>query len=277
MPELKAPPPQRNVLRRFVFKMASLLTRQPSLRVLFDQTQLRAAYHRWQAAGLEIRAVYDVGAHCGSWSQAAFSLFPQAHFHCFDPLPHAETWARSQPRAQFHQLLLGDREMEVPFFSNGSTGDSIYREATDWYRDQQPQFLQMHRLERVVAERDLPPPDLLKIDAQGAELDILRGSRSLLHEISLIQLECSLVPYNTGAPLIGTVIDQMREWGFVVAALEPIVFTAMRSSRFGYPDGAFIPQVDVLFVAQRLCQLDRFQGCLHSDLTSPSWQPSRSL
>ncbi|CAK6696895.1 hypothetical protein IFHNHDMJ_02118 [Synechococcus sp. CBW1107] len=250
------------MLREFSFRLGSLLTRQPSLRVLFDQTQLASAYRRWQNAGLTIQTVYDVGAHRGGWSQACLPLFPRARFHCFDPLPYAEAWARSQAKVQFHQLLLGDRETEVPFYSTGSTGDSIYRESTRWYRDQPPQLLPMHRLETVVKQQQLLPPDLLKIDAQGAELDILRGSASLLPAISLIQLECSLVPYNSGAPLIGAVIDQLRDWGFLVAAIEPIVFTAMRSSRFGYPDGAFIPQADVLFVAQRLCHLDRFRDCL---------------
>lgn len=250
------------LLRRLGFQLGALFSRQPSLRVLFDQTQLQAAYRRWQAAGLAIRTVYDVGAHRGSWSQAGLSLFPQARFHCFDPLPHADAWARREPRAAFHQLLLGDREAEVPFFSTGSTGDSIYREATGWYRDQPPRLLPMHRLDTVVTERRLPLPDLLKIDAQGAELDILRGAQSLLPGLSLIQLECSLVPYNSGAPLIGAVIDQLRQWGFLVAAIEPIVFTAMRSSRWGYPPGSFIPQADLLFVAQRLCQLERFRDCL---------------
>ena len=251
------------IFRDLVFKFSSLLTEQPSLRVLFDQTQLRSSYRRLQAAGLSINTVYDVGAHRGSWSEAGLDLFPRAQFHCFDPLPYAEDWASKEPRACFYQLLLGDREAQVPFFSTGSTGDSIYRETTAWYRDQQPELLSMNRLERVVAERRLPSPDLLKIDAQGAELDILRGATSLLPDISLIQLECSLVPYNRGAPLIGAVIDQLRAWGFLVAAIEPIVFTGMRSSRFGYPKGAFIPQADVLFVAQRLCRLERFQDCLN--------------
>lgn len=250
------------LIKRFGFLLGSALTRNQALRVMFDQTQLQSAYRRMQVAGVSIRTVYDVGAHLGGWSQAGLRLFPQASFHCFDPLPHAEVWACSQPRATFHQLLLGDRETQVPFFSTGSTGDSIYREATGWYRDQQPKLMPMHRLEAIVAEQRLPPPDLLKIDAQGAELDILRGCQSLLSEISLIQLECSLVQYNTGAPLIGVVIDQLRAWGFLVVAIEPIVFTAMRSSRFGYPSGAFIPQADVLFAAQRYCRLERFRDCL---------------
>nr|WP_259737419.1 hypothetical protein [Synechococcus sp. CS-1329] len=29
--------------------------------------------------------------------------------------------------------------------------------------------------------------------------------------ITLIQLECSLLPFNSGAPLIGEVIDQLRD------------------------------------------------------------------
>jgi FkbM family methyltransferase len=251
-------------IRGFSFAAGSLFTHQPSLRVMFDQTQLQSAYRRWLASGLEVRTVYDVGSHRGGWSETFMRLCPVAQFHCFDPLPYTEDFALQHANVHAHKILLGDRNAEVPFYSTGSTGDSIYRESTAWYRDEQPRICPMQRLETVVHERQLPVPDLLKIDAQGAELDILHGAQALLAGISLIQLECSFVPYNAGAPLIGGVIDQMRQWGFLVAAIEPIVFTAMRSSRFGYSEGAFIPQADLLFVAQRLCCLDRYRDCLDS-------------
>ena len=107
---------QSRIFRHLAFKFSALLTQQPSLRVLFDQTQLRSSYRRLQAAGLSINTVYDVGAHRGSWAEAGLDLFPLAQFHCFDPLPYAEDWANRQPRACFYQLLLGDKETQVPFF-----------------------------------------------------------------------------------------------------------------------------------------------------------------
>lgn len=249
-------------LKQLLMKAAAPLTARPGLRVLFDQTQLMETYRRLSRQGIPMQVIYDVGAHRGSWTEAMLGLFPAASFHLFDALPHAGPLARRHPNVSFHQVLLGNEERLVDFHSTGTTGDSIYREATTFYGDTDVERLPMHRLDRLVVEGVLPPPDLLKIDVQGAELDVLHGAGELVQQVSLIQLECSLVPYNQGAPLIGAVIDQLRAWNFLAVAIEPLVFTDLRSSAGGYPAGSFIPQVDILFAARRHCRAERFRACL---------------
>ena len=77
----------------------------------------------------------------------------------------------------------------------------------------------------------------MKIDVQGAELDVLRGASGLLDAVCEILVECSLVELYAGQPLIGDTIVFAREQGFRVSGVSP-------PSRA--PDGTPL-QCDVLF------------------------------
>lgn len=251
----------RSALRSAAFGLAGGLTGNASLRVLFDQTTIAAALRRLQSGGLAIRTVYDVGCHRGTWTEELRPLLPAARFCLFDPLDYAAPLA-ADPAISFVQTLLSDQPRQVAFHSIGGTGDSCFREATATYAGVEPVLRQAERLDAVVERQQLPPPDFLKIDTQGAELQVLSGAGALLEQCALIQLECSLVPYNQGAPLIGECIEQLRRWGFLVVAVQPLVHTGGRSSALGYPADAWIPQADVLFAARRLLDTERFAACL---------------
>ena len=54
-------------------------------------------------------------------------------------------------------------------------------------------------LDDLVAK--LGPFQLVKMDIQGSELDALKGMKTLLREIDVLQLELSVLSYNSGAPL----------------------------------------------------------------------------
>ena len=71
-------------------------------------------------------------------------------------------------------------------------------------------------LQKILAQ--LPKPDLIKIDVQGAELDILRGGKECLANAKDVILEAQHVDYNIGAPKFEEVIDFMKENGFDLVA-----------------------------------------------------------
>ena len=78
--------------------------------------------------------------------------------------------------------------------------------------------------------------NFMKIDAQGAELAILRGATRLLErECVGLQLELFLLPPYEGAPLMDEVISFLADYGFRVAKKFP-------------PHGSFDSQQDCLFL-----------------------------
>ena len=79
--------------------------------------------------------------------------------------------------------------------------------------------------------------DFIKIDVQGAELDILRGAETIIKNTDFIMLEISLMSYNEKSPLFAEVVEFMKQRNF---ALYDIV-------EFHYIQGCCI-QVDGLFL-----------------------------
>jgi hypothetical protein len=64
-------------------------------------------------------------------------------------------------------------------------------------------------------QRGFPAPDMIKMDVQGAELDILRGAGQTLKTVKNIIAEVQSVEYNQGAPLEKQVIEYIESQGFV--------------------------------------------------------------
>jgi len=76
----------------------------------------------------------------------------------------------------------------------------------------------------------------LKLDAQGGELDVLKGAPRTLDRTSTVLLEASLVEYNPGTPRIADVISFRRDCSVVLVDIWDL-------KRIG----PVLSQVDLLF------------------------------
>ncbi|MDE2199070.1 MAG: FkbM family methyltransferase [Rhodospirillales bacterium] len=68
---------------------------------------------------------------------------------------------------------------------------------------------------------DVPQPDVIKIDVQGAELDVLHGFGGLLASCLAIELETHLYPIYQGQALLGDIVAYLDRFGFSLRKLEP--------------------------------------------------------
>jgi FkbM family methyltransferase len=67
----------------------------------------------------------------------------------------------------------------------------------------------------------LQAPDILKIDVQGAELEVLEGFGASLRHVSFIELEVNLEPLYEGQPTLSEVYAFMKRNGFVLRDFKP--------------------------------------------------------
>ena len=72
------------------------------------------------------------------------------------------------------------------------------------------------QLDTLMADTDLKPPYAIKIDVEGAELDVLRGASRTLEETQAVVVETSIGKRRIGAAEFGDVVCFMREHGFSV-------------------------------------------------------------
>lgn len=168
--------------------------------------------------GVTVENVLDIGAYRGHFSYTVKAVWPNAKIQQFEADERQAKYLQDDANI----VVLGDLEREVDFYTipdsaeGVTTGSSIYKENTIYY--QRPTILkkQMKKLDSLVDISGDWSKGLVKIDTQGSELDILRGAQNFLNnqKPQYILLECSLMPYNEGAPLISQVTSQMLEWGY---------------------------------------------------------------
>lgn len=139
----------------------------------------------------ECRTLYDVGANIGVYSFMFLSAIPNRRVHMFEPdVLNARLLRRSIQRAGLRacdltEAAVSQREGILTFHSDSVSG------ATGSIRDGDS-FLEQHHhgnsvavqvrsvsLDHVSSTTSIDP-DVIKIDAEGAELSILRGAESLL-------------------------------------------------------------------------------------------------
>ena len=106
--------------------------------------------------------------------------------------------------------------------------------------------LAMTTLDRTIEEQEFPPPQLIKLDVQGYELEVLKGATRALASAEFVLLEVSVWQYNENSPLIEEVVAFMSGAGFVTYD----VFDINRLS-----DGTLL-QLDVLFIRKDSFLLD---------------------
>ena len=64
-----------------------------------------------------------------------------------------------------------------------------------------------------MAAQHLAPADLIKIDVQGAELDVVAGVKTALAHCKALIVELSLASYNKDAPLIADTLPAIARHG----------------------------------------------------------------
>jgi len=203
----------------------------------------RNALGRLKSLGFAPAVIYDIGAYRGGWTRLASEVFPAARFVLFEAnADHAGALATLGHRHIMAALGAADgdrRPFHVPR-AGDVTGASLYLEQTTHYAasNLDVRALAVARLDTIVAREQLPAPDLVKIDVQGAELDVLAGAGDTLSGTQALIAEVSLVDYNRNAPLIADVIAALDRAGFRCADLCEVHRTG----------GNFVLQLDLLFV-----------------------------
>ena len=164
-----------------------------------------------QKKGLRIDVIFDVGAYRGKWSKLLDQTsLKEKQFYLFEANEENSVFLEKLGY-KFFISVLSDQKKEVKFFSNASTGDSYLVEQTSIYqKDLKPILKETTTLDILIEKENLPLPDFLKVDTQGSELDILKGSKKSLTNCSLIYLECPIIEYNLGAPNFTEYVNYMK-------------------------------------------------------------------
>ena len=226
-----------NLLRRFGYEIRKSGEGQSLIRILLHAKKL----------GFKPRTVIDVGAAWGAWSRTCATVFPDARYVLVEPLvEYHESLEKAIKELPVGAVLVSSVATSAPGIVTFHVhpdleGSSVYREGDDPQINGAPRELPATTLDAIAHEHHLEGPCLLKLDVQGAELDVLRGAVELLQNTEYVILETSLFSAYNDVPLLHEVIGFMAERGFVPYDILGLLYRPL--------DGALC-QVDVCFVKE---------------------------
>jgi FkbM family methyltransferase len=188
--------------------------------------------------------IFDIGANRGDFAQLALAVWPSARVACFEPLRHATAQIvqlQSRfPNIDLHQTLVGECEKTGVELHVADTSTSLLKDSES---DKFPieRFPQTTVDAAVGAHYGGRAPGLLKLDVQGYELWILKGSEKTLPGVRAILAEVNLLDIHEGVPLLHEMTNWLSQRGFVA-------YDICGLTRRPLDDALW--QVDMIFVRQ---------------------------
>jgi FkbM family methyltransferase len=216
----------RSVVRRFGFDVVRYPTRRPRVS---SASVLRAVA---PTAGLLRRplVVVDAGAR---WGVAhAWSAFDPGHVEVigFEPddaeCRRLKLLYRGRSNVRFVPLALGsERGSRQLYVTADPAAASLYQPDEETIR-RRPELrsatvtgtveISLVTLDEWTREAGIPAVDAIKLDVQGAELDVLRGAARTLETVRALELEVEFNEIYHGQPLFADIDRFVRASGFVL-------------------------------------------------------------
>jgi FkbM family methyltransferase len=179
--------------------------------------EIPVAMERLRRNGFIPEHIFDVGAHAGEFARSCRRVWPAAKLTCFEVLPHRvselRSWCGQNGNAMVIDCLLGADTKDAVALHEMETASSVLEE--HFPPQGKTTYYPMQTVDNVVKSFGAKPPNFLKLDVQGYELEVLRGAQISLPQISALLVETNLIDIHKGAPLLDELITFMNENNFV--------------------------------------------------------------
>jgi FkbM family methyltransferase len=183
-------------------------------------TELRFKfYNNLKALDVSLNNIIDGGCHEGGWTERVKEIYPDANYHLIDAQDIFKD--KLEKLGKFYCAALGQNNEERKFYfaknKEKATGSSLYEENSNVLFDEK--LINTQKLKDVVPDQTY---DVIKLDIQGAELEVIEGSLDLFSKTKWVQLECPVYNNNKGAPLFEHYINYMANCNFKVFDIENV-------------------------------------------------------
>lgn len=167
----------------------------------------------------EPKVCYDIGAAVLHWTRHAERIWSGTQVILFDAFEPVEMFYKTH---KYNIGLLSDKDnVDMKFYQNDLLfgGNSYYKEYDNNIFPESNYIIKKSKtLDTIVKEKGFPLPDLIKIDVQGAELDVLKGATNTLLNCKYLIVELQDMNYNQGAPLAPITIKYLEDNGWILIA-----------------------------------------------------------
>lgn len=158
---------------------------------------------------------------CGyAYGTEGLDIFEDAVYLLVDPVQEVEPamarFCEARPGSSYAVMAVSDSEGELDMVTRkGVTGSSFHTKFAKG--EDQIRKVPITTLDKLVRERNLPGPYLLKLDVEGHELHALRGGEQMLRDTEMVIMEVSTWTddHKRGRPSMMDLFRHMEDRGFV--------------------------------------------------------------
>lgn len=162
--------------------------------------------------GFSPRCILDVGANHGGWTRGAIEHFPEASFILVEPQDYLKAHVQDllAREANFRWFGVGASDQPgtspltlAPDDVSSNFGMTAEQAAAYGYKQA---MVDVRTVNDIVASTGFPIPDMVKIDAEGYDLKVLRGASDLVGKTDIFFMEaavCAQGIENTVSAVIG--------------------------------------------------------------------------
>jgi FkbM family methyltransferase len=179
---------------------------------------LRPFFAALKGHGFAPRRIFDVGANHGAWTRVAIAYFPDASYTLIEPQDHLKRDVQDLidrgHRIRWINAGAGDKPGPMTFWVSPHDDSSSFVATPEDVRrwGMRQVTVGVRTLNDIVGESGEPPPDMLKIDAEGFDLKVLAGATDLLGKTDVILVEAAVCSPCENTLL--NVINRMAEAGY---------------------------------------------------------------
>lgn len=200
---------------------------------------------------VQVATIFDVGAATGEFCLEFQKLFPGASIHAFEPQPEFFSILNrhSSGSLKTNNFVLSEMTGELEFFvTSGKESSSLIKPnitGTEW-----DQYLGVTQKTSVLSDtidgycthNRIDRINLLKLDVQGAELQVLKGAEKLLAQggVDLIYSEVLFMPFYEGQPLYHDVAQYLSKFNYKLYNIYNCVYT--NNSVLTWGDAIFVTE-----------------------------------
>lgn len=149
----------------------------------------------------KINTLIDVGSNKGQFILLCIKFFPNLLIYSFEPIKEALIKQKNllsfKNNIYFYNTGIGNKNKIINFFITNRADSSSFltinksKNYNKNYYVKEKRKIKIQKLDQILNNKKLIKPVLIKIDVQGFELEVLKGSKKILPNIDYLLLEVS--------------------------------------------------------------------------------------
>ena len=220
----------KNIIKKILKKLGFVVLKRENYQKLSSQIlepkQLNHTIHLdflmqlLKDIGYKPNMIFDIGANKGGWTASALEYFPNANYVLFEPQANLANEIKDRfaekPNVQCFAVGVGNLKATLHFtlHERDDSCNFLMTKEEAQANGYQQIVVPVIALDEFILEQNVPNPDILKIDAEGIDLQVIEGAKETIKnytEVVLVEVAIMNPKFENTALVV---TEKMNSLGF---------------------------------------------------------------